>query len=140
MQRAADWALARAIATEQGLEEHWVHAIANIALAHAREASGDRPAARTKAERALRIVRRGPGRLETALALVTVARLVPERARQSMAEAQQTIASCPDPGFVRVHPRVRRHRGRRPVASRWRPRARGAALAVHSADHARDRQ
>jgi LuxR family maltose regulon positive regulatory protein len=97
-------AQARAIATEHGLEEHWVHAIAYIALAHAREAAGEQSAARTEAERALQIVRRGPGRLETALALVTVARLVPERARESLAEAQRTIASCPDPGFLRAHP------------------------------------
>jgi len=102
---AADRLLAQArpIATEHGLEEHWVHAIAHIALAHAREGAGEQSAARTEAERALQIVRRGPRRLETALALVTVARLVLERARQSMAEAQHTIASRLDPSFLRAH-------------------------------------
>jgi LuxR family transcriptional regulator, maltose regulon positive regulatory protein len=94
---------ALALAAEHDLEAHWVHAAGHLALAHARETSGDRATARAEVMRALEFVRRGPGRLETALTLITLARLVPDRAADSLAQAQRTIAGCPDPGFLRAH-------------------------------------
>jgi LuxR family maltose regulon positive regulatory protein len=97
-ERVADQA--STLAAGHGLEAHWVNAAAHLALAHAHEARGDPEAARPEAERALELVRRGPGRLELALALITLARLLPKRAFEWLAEAERTIASCPDPGFL----------------------------------------
>jgi LuxR family maltose regulon positive regulatory protein len=96
-------AQARALAAEHSLEAHWVHAVGHIALCYASEARGDLGTARDEAETALELVRRGPGRLETALTLITIARLLPERAAESLAEARRTIADCPDPGYLRTH-------------------------------------
>src|SRR5205085_647527 len=90
------------LAAEHTLEEHWVNGAAHLALAHAHELHGDQSAALTEAERALEFVRRGPGRLELALALITLARLRPEGAAASLAEAGKVIDSCPDPGFLRA--------------------------------------
>ncbi|HEY2371434.1 MAG TPA: LuxR C-terminal-related transcriptional regulator [Gaiellaceae bacterium] len=90
------------LAAEHGLEAHWVHAAGHLALAHAHELRGDLAAASCEAQTALDLVRRGPGRLETALTLITVARLLPKRAAESLAEAHRTIATCPDPGFLRA--------------------------------------
>jgi LuxR family maltose regulon positive regulatory protein len=89
-----------ALAVEHALEAHWVHAAGHLALALAYELRRDLGAARHEAQTALDIVRRGPGRLETALTLITVARLLPERAAQSLAEARRTIAACEDAGFL----------------------------------------
>jgi LuxR family maltose regulon positive regulatory protein len=99
-ERLAEQALT--LAAEHGLEAHWVHAAAHLALAHARELCGNQAAALAEAERALERVRRGPGRLELALALLTCARLLPECAASSLAEARRVIDSCPDPGFLRA--------------------------------------
>jgi LuxR family transcriptional regulator, maltose regulon positive regulatory protein len=89
-----------ALAAQHSLRAHWVHAAGHLALTHAHEARGDRAAARAQAERALDLVRRGPGRLELAFTLITLARLVPERSRDLLAEAHATIAACPDPGVL----------------------------------------
>ncbi len=101
---AADRFAAQALtlAAEHALEAHWVNGAVHLALAHAHELRGDQNAALAEAERALEFVRRGPGRLELALALITLARLRPERAAASLAEASNVIGSCPDPGFLRA--------------------------------------
>jgi LuxR family maltose regulon positive regulatory protein len=90
------------LAAEHSLEAHWVNGAAHLAYAHAHELRGDQIAAVGEADRALDFVRRGPGRLELALALITLARLRPERAAASLAEAGNVIESCPDPGFLRA--------------------------------------
>jgi LuxR family maltose regulon positive regulatory protein len=112
---------ARTLAAEHALEAHWVHAAAHLALAHAHGARDERELARAEAERALELVRRGPARLELALALITLARLLPERAPGWLAEARRTIAACPDPGVLRA-----------PIAAPARARAatRGDELSV----------
>jgi ATP/maltotriose-dependent transcriptional regulator MalT len=94
-------AQALTLAVEHTLEAHWVHGVVHLALAHAHELRSDLSAALAEAERALEFVRRGPGRLELALALITLARLRPEHAAASLAEASDVIESCPDPGFLR---------------------------------------
>ena len=95
-------AQALTLAAAHALEAHWVNGAAHLALAHAHELRGDKIAALAEAERALEFVRRGPGRLELALALITLARLRPEHAAASLAEARNVIESCPDPGFLRA--------------------------------------
>ena len=90
------------LAAEHALEAHWVNGAVHLALAQAHELRGDQIAAVVEAEHALEFVRRGPGRLELALALITLARLSPERAAASLAEAGSVIESCPDPGFLRA--------------------------------------
>ncbi len=96
---------ALALAAEHGLEEHWVHGAGKLARAYAREARGEHAAALAEAERALELVRRGPGRMELALTLITLARLGPERAPEWLEAAHRAIAACPDPGFLRTHVR-----------------------------------
>jgi LuxR family maltose regulon positive regulatory protein len=96
-------AQAVALAAAHGLEAHWVNAALYLALAHVQEQRGDSAAALAEAERALQFVRRGPGRLELALTLITLARLQPERAAEALAEAARVIDSCPDPGYLRPH-------------------------------------
>jgi LuxR family maltose regulon positive regulatory protein len=95
-----------ALAAEHGLEEHWVHAAAKLALAYASEARGERVVALAEAEGALELVRRGPGVMELALTLITLARLAPERASEWREEARRTVAACPDPGFLRTRVRA----------------------------------
>jgi LuxR family maltose regulon positive regulatory protein len=95
-------AQALTLAAEHTLEAHWVNGAVHLALAHAHELRGAQSAAMAEAERALEFVRRGPGQLELALALITLARLRPEHAAASLAEASNVIESCPDPGFLRA--------------------------------------
>jgi len=95
-------AQALTLAAEHALEAHWVNGAAHLALAHTHELRGDQSDALAEAERALEFVRRGPGRLELALALITLARLRPDHAAASLAEASNVIGSCPDPGFLRA--------------------------------------
>jgi LuxR family maltose regulon positive regulatory protein len=95
-------AQALTLAAEHALDAHWVNGAVHLALAHAHELRGDQSAALAETEHALELVRRGPGRLELALALITLARLRPECAAASLAEAGNVIESCPDPGFLRV--------------------------------------
>ncbi len=92
---------ALALSAEHGLEEHWVHGAGKLALAYAGEVRGEHAAALAEAERALELVRRGPGTMELGLALITLARLAPERAQELLAQARRAIESCRDPGFLR---------------------------------------
>ncbi|HSD76905.1 MAG TPA: AAA family ATPase, partial [Solirubrobacteraceae bacterium] len=101
---AARLAEAQALLREDAsLGEHFVALTAELARAADAARAGGRDAARTAAERALELARRGAGRLEVAEALRAVAQAAAllgdaAAARRALGEARELVAACPDPG------------------------------------------
>jgi LuxR family maltose regulon positive regulatory protein len=76
-----------------------------LAAARLALARGDGDAARSAAEKAVELARRGAGRIEEAAALVTAARAArvcgtDDPARRRREEARSVLRECPDPGPV----------------------------------------
>jgi LuxR family maltose regulon positive regulatory protein len=92
-------------AVAHGLAEYWVGTTATLVSAQIFEGGGQLAEAEATALRSLELARRGRARLEVAEALLFLARLRATRgevssARQFLAEASETVATCPDPGIV----------------------------------------
>ena len=120
---------ARQMIEAGGLREYWMTAGVELAAGLASEHRGDLAGAEMAMARSLVLYRRGQAPVETANALLHLARVhVRQRtdavARDEIDEAAMLIRSCPDPG-----PRVRRllsqARGRSPMEARSTPRLTG---------------
>jgi LuxR family transcriptional regulator, maltose regulon positive regulatory protein len=93
------------LAAEHGLGEYWIAATAVIAMAEVLDRRGQTAEAEAAALRGLELARRGRARLETACALLCLARIRfhagdAHDARARLCAAQETIAACADPGIL----------------------------------------
>src|ERR1700749_740035 len=93
------------VADRHGLAEYWIAATALVTLADVLDRRGRTAEAEAAAVRSLQLAQRGRARLETACALLCLARIksrdgtiddAPARVRA----ARQIIASCTDPGVL----------------------------------------
>ena len=93
------------LADRHGLAEYWIAATALITLADVLDRRGRTTEAEAAAVRGLELARRGRARLETACALLCLARIRShdgnsDDARAQLRAARQIIASCADPGVL----------------------------------------
>jgi LuxR family maltose regulon positive regulatory protein len=93
------------LAAEHGLGEYWITATAVIAMAEVLDRRGQTAEAEAAALRGLELARRGRARLETASALLCLARIRfhagdAHDARARLCAAQEIIAACADPGIL----------------------------------------
>jgi LuxR family maltose regulon positive regulatory protein len=93
------------LAAAHGLAEYWVGTTAALVSAQLSEGRGHLAEAEAAALRSLELARRGRARLEAADALLCLARLRAARgevpsAREFLAQANEIVAMCPDPGIV----------------------------------------
>ena len=93
------------LAAEHGLGEYWITATAVIAMAEVLDCQGQTAEAEAAALRGLELARRGRARLETAWALLCLAKIrfhagdAPD-ARARLCAAQEIIAACAGPGVL----------------------------------------
>jgi LuxR family transcriptional regulator, maltose regulon positive regulatory protein len=97
--------LAAALAAEHGLGDCWVTATAVVTWADILERQGQLPEAEAAARRGLELARRGRATLETAWALLCLARIrfrAGDRpgARTQLDAARHIVASCANPGVL----------------------------------------
>jgi len=93
------------LAARHGLGEYWITAIAVITLADVLDRRGQSAEAEAAALRGLELARRGRARLETACALLCLARIRSHDgnsgdARAHLQAARQIIAGCAGPGVL----------------------------------------
>jgi LuxR family maltose regulon positive regulatory protein len=93
------------LADRHGLAEYWIAATALVTLADVLDRRGRTAEAEAAAVRGLELARRGRARLETACALLCLARIGSrgensDDARARLRAARQIIASCADPGVL----------------------------------------
>jgi LuxR family maltose regulon positive regulatory protein len=93
------------LADDPRRREHFVGAIAYLALGMVEQARGRLPAAAASMDRALELSSHGAGRVEVAAVLVGRARLAltagdRERAADLLDRAGDVVAACPDPGWL----------------------------------------
>ena len=93
------------LADRHGLAEHWIAATALVTLADVLDRRGRTAEAEAAAVRGLELAQRGRARLETAYALLCLARIGSrdgnsDDARARLRAARQIIASCADPGVL----------------------------------------
>lgn len=93
------------LADRHGLAEYWIAATALVTLADVLDRRGRTAEAEAAAVRGLELARRGRARLETAFALLCLARIGSrggnsDDARARLRDARQIIASCADPGVL----------------------------------------
>ena len=93
------------LAAAHGLAEYWVATTEVLVSAQIFEGRGQLEEAEAAALRSLELARRGRARLEVADALLCLARLratsgEASSARELLAQATETVATCPDPGIV----------------------------------------
>jgi LuxR family maltose regulon positive regulatory protein len=93
------------LADRHGLAEYWIAATALVTLADVLDRRGRTAEAEAAALRGLELARRGRARLETACALLCLARIGSrggniDDARARLRAARQIIASCADPGVL----------------------------------------
>src|SRR5829696_3695502 len=104
-ERLADRALGAA-----GTSEHFVLMVAHLARGRALVRRSDAAGARAELDRAVRLARRGAGRIETAAALLARSQLPGGEGAALRAEAEALIGGCRDPGPVVVAPIAARRR------------------------------
>jgi ATP/maltotriose-dependent transcriptional regulator MalT len=93
------------LAYQHGLGEHWITATAVITMADVLDRRGRTAAAEATALRGLELAHRGGARLETACALLCLARIRfhdgnSDDARARLRAAKEIIAACADPGVL----------------------------------------
>jgi len=93
------------LADRYGLAEYWIAATALVTLADVLDRRGRTAEAEAAAVRGLELAQRGQARLETAFALLCLARIGCrdgniDDARARLRAARQIIASCADPGVL----------------------------------------
>lgn len=93
------------LAYQHGLGEHWITATAVITMADVLDRRGRTAEAEATALRGLELARRGGARLETACALLCLARIRfhdgnSDDARARLRAAKEIIAACADPGVL----------------------------------------
>jgi LuxR family transcriptional regulator, maltose regulon positive regulatory protein len=93
------------LAAGHGLGEYWITATAVITMADVLDRRGQTAEAEAAALRGLELARRGRARLETACALLCLARIRfhdanSGDARAQLRAAQEIIAACADPGVL----------------------------------------
>jgi LuxR family transcriptional regulator, maltose regulon positive regulatory protein len=93
------------LADRYGLAEYWIAATALVTLADVLDRRGRTAEAEAVAVRGLKLARRGRARLETACALLCLARIGCrdgdiDEARARLRAARQIIADCADPGVL----------------------------------------
>jgi len=93
------------LADRHGLAEYWIAATALVTLADVLDRRGRAAEAEAAAVRGLELARRGRARLETACALLCLARIGSrggniDDARTRVRAARKIIASCADPGVL----------------------------------------
>jgi LuxR family maltose regulon positive regulatory protein len=93
------------LADRCGLAEYWIAATALVTLADVLDRRGRTAEAEAAAVRGLELARRGRARLETACALLCLARIGSrsgnsDEARARLRAARQIMASCADPGVL----------------------------------------
>jgi LuxR family maltose regulon positive regulatory protein len=109
---------ARRMIDTGGLREYWMTAAVELASGLAAERDGDLARAETSMARSLVLYRRGQAPVETANALLRLARVhhvqrLDVVARAEVEEARMLVRSCPDPGprilrlIARAHARLR---------------------------------
>ena len=96
---------ALALAERQHLGEHWVLIMAHYGAAEAARQRRDLGAARTSADRGLRLAVRGGVRLDTAYGLRLLAHVArdagdDERAKELLGRAREIVAACASPGIM----------------------------------------
>jgi LuxR family maltose regulon positive regulatory protein len=104
-ERLADCALDVA-----GTSEHFVLMVAHLARGGALVRRADPAGARSELDRAVRLARRGAGRIETAAALLARAALPGGGGAELRREAEALIVGCRDPGPVVAAPIAARRR------------------------------
>jgi ATP/maltotriose-dependent transcriptional regulator MalT len=93
------------VAAEHALSEYWITATAVITMADLLDRQGQTAEAGAAALRGLELARRGRAQLETACALLCLARIRfhagdTSDARARLRDARQIIAACADPGIL----------------------------------------
>ena len=93
------------MAADHGLGEYWITATAVITLADVFDRRGQTAEAEAAALKGLELARRGRARLETACALLCLARIRfhdgnSDDARARLRAAREIIAACADPGVL----------------------------------------
>lgn len=93
------------LAAHHGLGQYWATPMVALAAADLHERRSEWGEAEVAAREALQIGRRGQARLETAQALLCLARLKAragesEDAQAYLGEAREIIATCPEPGIL----------------------------------------
>jgi LuxR family maltose regulon positive regulatory protein len=93
------------LAYQHGLGEHWITATAVITMADVLDRRGRTAEAEATALRGLELAHRGGARLETACALLCLARIRfhdgnSDDARARLRAAKEIIAACADPGVL----------------------------------------
>ncbi len=92
------------LAAEHGLGQYWITATALIAMADVLDRQGQTAEAEAAALRGLELARRGRAQLETAWALICLARISfhgnTHDAQARLCAAQEIIAACADPGIL----------------------------------------
>jgi LuxR family transcriptional regulator, maltose regulon positive regulatory protein len=96
---------AASLAARHGLGGHWSTAIADVTSADLLAGRGELAEAEAAALSGLELAQRGQARLETAYALLCLARISsragkPADARAHLSRASDLIAQCPDPGIL----------------------------------------
>ena len=96
---------AAALAARHDLRGHWVTVVADLVTTVLLADRGELAAAGTVARQALDNARRGQARLETAAALMGLAKIESRAGRKAQArartgEARDIIGQCPDPGIL----------------------------------------
>ena len=93
------------LAADHGLGEYWITATAVITMADVLDRRGQTAEAEAAALKGLELARRGRARLETACALLCLARIRfhdgnSDDARARLRAAREIIAACADPGVL----------------------------------------
>jgi LuxR family maltose regulon positive regulatory protein len=96
---------ATGLAADHGLGEYWITATAVITMADVFDRRGQTAEAAAAALKGLELARRGRARLETACALLCLARIRfhdgnSDDARAGLRAAREIIAACADPGVL----------------------------------------
>ena len=96
---------ATGLAADHGLGEYWITATAVITMADVFDRRGQTAEAEAAALKGLELARRGRARLETACALLCLARIRfhdgnSDDARARLRAAREIIAACADPGVL----------------------------------------
>ena len=107
---------AMGLAARHRLGENWVTATAQVNSAELLERRGDLAGAQAAARMGLQLAERGQARLETAYALLCLARLAAragddEKARARVGAARRIITACADPGVILTSLLARTPRG-----------------------------